>query len=268
MIGTNVTRYFVILLSISISCVVFYIFESIYVLDPSYSAKLVSRFRNEQLLNTLSSTVNDFRRSPSIFSSEKLQKLYPNVPIHFLYYKKAWESQFCNSSQKENEIDYNEHHDIDSFGIRLDNRHWQKYESKNVKLYLYNAYLDNRRSDGNGSSIRITSMDSPMLTYNATNYVCLIWFNISTDAIVYNTSLEKELITSGSEPQNTSKYVPYLLTCKLPLHYGQLIPQAVSIVEDGGKKSSCFKPSNYLKVIYNNEYKKDFAVNMGISIIC
>ena len=147
------------------------------------------------------------------------------------------------------------------FGIELNNERWQKYRSKMNTLYLYNAYLDNRKNNVDGPSIRIIAMALGVLESNAT-YYCLTWLIASAAPIVSDAPLEIDVMIQVIKTTDDlkNKYVPYLLTCTVPYHGGDQSVQAISIVEDSGNNSSCYKPSNYLKVIYNTEQIKDFAV--------
>ena len=259
MIKKSVVRSFMTLLFICTCWIIFYVFMSSHNLHPPNSMKVFFGFPYIKIENTIRGLSNGARKSPSMVYSEEIQKLYPNISFHFLHNK--MNSRLCGSPQFKSETVYNDNNNMNLFGIELSDEHWQKYRSKMNTLYLYNAYLDNRTNNVDGPSIRIITMALGVLDSNAT-YYCLTWLNASAAPIVSDAPLKMDamiqMINITYDLKN--KYVPYLLTCKVPHYNGDQNVQAVSIVEDNGNKSSCYKPSNYLKVIYNNEQIKDFAV--------
>ena len=199
---------------------------------------------------------------------EEMQKLYPNVPFQLLG-KINDKEQSCKmfTNQKDNRLIYKEKNDTNFFiknSITLNNQYWQEYRSKRcdrciskVAFYLYSAYLDNRQYNGTGSAIRIIAMLEKDVKYDVTNY-CLIWYDVSSDPVVSDVPLE--MTPMGPKWKGKDSFVAYLLTCYVPRRHDGKIPKAVSIIEKRIKNRSCYKPYNYLKVIYNYEEKKDFAV--------
>ena len=224
---------------------------------------------------------------PNVEYPAEWKKLYPNVPFDFLHKKKNNIHHSCTSGLQQDNIVHNNNTTETIFGITISNDYWQKYEAKFGILYFYNAYLDNRRKSTTGSTIRIIAMADRQLLRDNTNY-CTIWYDEGTDPVISNKPLQIDRIVPlqwatipliTGKPQvtdrrqlnytelkypahsyNAENYMPYLLTCDIPQHQAEDIPLAVSIINSETMKSKCSSPSNYLKLVYNIEEKKNFAV--------
>jgi hypothetical protein len=129
---------------------------------------------------------------------------------------------------------------------------WQELDLSPGKFYLYSSYLDNRRRNTNGPSIRILGLRNSSLQPQI-NLYCRIWFDEETKPAVSRVIEQASFSKHYFEP---GKLQPYLLTCKLPETYLQKVPISDSIV-----KWIRTRARNHLKVIHNGvEKKKEFAV--------
>ena len=196
----------------------------------------------------------------------KYQEKFPNVPLQFLYEMKSSDGQHCiQIEEKENSI-YNERNINKLFNITINNQYWQEYISKSGLFYLYNAYLDTRGED---SLIQIIAIAEETARHDVNK--CALWYNNSADPDISVEPMEMNSIGRNQRLfigfQNSipdfNNMLVYVLTCKIP-NKGIRIPQAVSIFDNMDtniyKKSNCYENSNYLKVNFDYEEKKDFAV--------
>ena len=199
--------------------------------------------------------------------SEEWKKSHPNIPFDFLRNKKDNMDPSCVSTLEQKDNINNDKNTKNVLGIMINIEYWQKVETAFGIIYLYNAYYDNRRKSDQTSKVRIIAMSDRSLIDNV-KLDCLMWYNETVDhlASVLNKRVQIKRMSPYIGKQtwkksNTSEnYTPYLLTCDVPTHKSEHIPGAVSIIETGFQKRTCYKPSNYLKVIYNTGEKKDFAV--------
>ena len=132
------------------------------------------------------------------------------------------------------------------------NTYWQELDLSPGKFYLYTSYLDNRRGNIDGPSIRILGLRNSSLNPQI-NLKCLIWFdeeaNPTVSKVIEQQMFSKYYIEKG-------KLQPYLLSCPLPKPGMYKVPSSVSLVKLTREKST-----NKLNVIYNKvEKKKEFAV--------
>ena len=196
----------------------------------------------------------------------KYQEKFPNVPFHFLYEKKNNDGQHCYNFEETETMIYNEININKLFKITINNQYWQEYKSRRGMFYLYNAYLDTRGKD---SLIQITAIVEKEVKNEV--HKCAIWYNNYADPDISFEPMEMTPINAehrlfigiqNSVPDLNNMSL-YLLTCKID-NKRNIIPEAVSIVDHKGtliyKNSNCYETSNYLKVNFDNEEKKDFAV--------
>jgi hypothetical protein len=137
--------------------------------------------------------------------------------------------------------------------IRFSNTHWQELDISNGMFYLYGSYLDNRRGNTDGPSIRIIGLRNSSLPPQI-NLQCLVWFNTQKTKPSVSRVIEQPMFNFTVE---VGKLQPYLLTCQLPKTHLKKVSMSVSIVTT----NYCYIATNNMKVIYNKvEKKKEFAV--------
>ena len=220
--------------------------------------------------NTKSYLSNETQNKPQsntvLYSRDRYLKYldkFPNVPIQFLYEMKNNDGHHCYNNEEKKHIIYNEGNIKTSFNITMNNQYWQEYISRSGIFYLYNAYLDIRSKDFLIQILAIVER----VAENAVHR-CAIWYNNSAEPDISVVPIE--IIPIHNHGQRLFKKIPflnnmflYLLTCKISNKTARL-PQAVSIVDHMDthvyKKPSCYETANYLKVNYDHEEKKDFAV--------
>ena len=115
---------------------------------------------------------------------------------------------------------------------------WQVFESSDGSFYLYGAYLDVRKNNRLGPTVRILGMinrlEPQVKTY------CQLWFSDTSEAVISKV-LEYKYIWYkkwGNYKQAGDHYQPFLMSCQIPLtHWGQ-VPISVSLAESNSSKSS------------------------------
>ena len=220
-----------------------------------------NHFPNKIIENQPKRKILETIGEPSTKYFQTIQKMYPNVPIHFLCKKTHRHGNDCYSNLDKDLPGMRSISSYVMFNITLINQYWQEYKSRLDNFYLYTAYLDNRKSTEHGSEIRVTALLNRHASFKQLHkHYCVIWSDVSADPEVSNEPLE--IVPVHRHPVlGNLEYYPCLLTCKVPFHQGQKLPLAVSIVDDEAKKSKKYIPSNYLKV--NDpvaKEKNDFAV--------
>ena len=251
-----------------ISCITFYVYMSSHKLYSKDEKRMQYIYLKNEYVNAPKTLITASDNRFVAENREEIQKLYPNVPFEFLRHKNVSTMESCqNTFPKRETTIYKDNNYTSIFGITFSNQYWQVYTSKYCTLYLYNAYFDHRESKEFGSAIRIIAFStrniSVMNQFDWETNRCLIWYDDSEDPKVSDVLIEKTPMGQGA-----GKYRTYLLTCHIPHSFGQRIPHAVSIIEQGSSRDICHEPSNYLKVVYNHEVKKDVAVCVkGLSIV-
>ena len=198
-------------------------------------------------INILKS-VPSIDRSPKLSEAELVKKLQPQMPNLPIVY---WQE---NKKKKVNKnASCTKYPDI--YDLHFNNQYWQETETSNGTFLLYGAYLDIRKKNRLGPTVRILGMINRLEPKVKT--FCQLWFNDSKEPI-FSKVLEYKYIWYkkwGNYKQGL--FQPYLLACQLPkTHWGKA-PASVSIVE-----RQCDTATNNLKVIYNKPEgeKKKFAV--------
>ena len=224
---------------------------------------------NSYIENKSTNPFNNLITEPEIkFVAENLDEIqiqHPNVPVQFLVNKTVSGMKSCQTSPSHKNITYNKKNYTEFLGINFNNQYWQEHSSNNKTLYLFSAYLDNRRRQKLGSLIRIIAMIKKRgkQSLDARNY-CLIWTDISKDPVISDAPLVSLKLASYHSDVKT-----YILTCRIPNSRGKCqgkckamrkVPQAVSIIDEEERKNMCPEPSNYLKVMYTHEEPKGIAV--------
>ena len=141
--------------------------------------------------------------------------------------------------------------------IRTRDKYWQVFESSDGSFYLYGAYLDVRKNNRLGPTVRILGMINRLEPQVKT--FCQLWFSDSGEAVVSKVLEYKYIWYKKWGNYKQGLFQPYLLACQLPkTHWGKT-PVSVSVVEQ-----KCDNATNNLKVTYNKpeegEEKKKFAV--------
>ena len=143
------------------------------------------------------------------------------------------------------------------FDIHYNNRYWQEGETTDGTFYLYAAYLDVRKENRLGATVRILGMIDRLEPTVETH--CQFWFPLSNEPQLSKVLEYKYIWNSKWGNQKQGILQPYLLACRLPKDHTDLVPVSVSIVE-----KPCEKASNNLRVIYNARdeggKKKKFGV--------
>jgi len=132
------------------------------------------------------------------------------------------------------------------------------FESSVMKLYLYAAYLDNRKDNPkNETLIRITAVVYK-LNENSANLTskCQIWFPDLNEPIIsqlgFNHAyygLKNNLPTSA------------LMSCVIPVTHQNKIPTSISIVED-----KCERARNHLKVTFEKKSSETLDNKVAICV--
>ena len=180
----------------------------------------------------------------------KLQEKNPSLPFEdWFYYKDNTPPRLgvgCATYPLQNQI-------------HMKNPSWQVQKVKNVTVYIFGAYYDNRTDP---KMIRVITM-LPFLNFNF-SLKCQMWFKIDKKPIIVPVS-SFFLMWIRAYGKIKEEY-PYLLTCDIPKSHAGLVPDSVSIVGE-----RCDKGTNNVRVIYNkysDEEKSDFGVCVkGLSFI-
>ena len=175
-----------------------------------------------------------------------LQAQLPNLPLAFLQEVKNKNYGLNKTCAKYPTI----------YDIHISNVYWQEQSTSNGTFYLYGAYLDVRKTNRLGPTVRILGMIDRLEPTVKT--FCQIWFN-GTQAPVISKVLEYKYIWYKKWGNyKPGIFQPYLMACQLPKSHWKSTPVAVSIVEN-----ICDTATNNLKVVYNKlegDTKSPFAV--------
>ena len=143
------------------------------------------------------------------------------------------------------------------FDLHFNNRYWQEVVTTNGTFHLYGAYLDVRKENRLGPSVRILGMIDRLEPTVETH--CQFWFPESNEPQVSKVLEYMYIWNSKWGNHKQGMLQPYMLACRLPKDHKHLVPSSVSIVE-----KPCEKANTNLRVIYNErpdgEKKKKFAV--------
>jgi len=189
-------------------------------------------------------------RSPKRSDKEilaDLEKQLPNFPLVYLLDKKGY--HYKNKTCAKFPTIYD---------IHVNNMYWQETDTSNGTFYLYGAYLDVRKNNRLGPTVRILGMinrlEPQVKTY------CQFWFNNTREPVISKVLEYKYIWYRKWGNYKPGIFQPYMLACQLPKTHWDKVPLSVSVVEN-----ICDTATNNLKVIYNklpeNETKKkEFAV--------
>ena len=188
-------------------------------------------------------------RSPKRSDKEvlaELEKQLPNFPLTYLLDKKGY--HYKNKTCAKFPTIYD---------IHVNNMYWQETDTSNGTFYLYGAYLDVRKNNRLGPTVRILGMinrlEPQVKTY------CQFWFNNTREPVISKVLEYKYIWYRKWGNYKPGIFQPYMLACQLPKTHWDKVPLSVSVVEN-----ICDTATNNLKVIYNkigeHEKKKEFAV--------
>merc|ERR1712241_89105 len=189
-------------------------------------------------------------RSPKRSDKEilaDLEKQLPNLPLVYLLDKKGF--HYKNKTCAKFPTIYD---------ININNIYWQETDTSNGTFYLYGAYLDIRKNNRLGPTVRILGMINRLEPQVKTH--CQLWFNGTREPIISKVLEYKYIWYRKWGNYKPGIFQPYMLACQLPKTHWNQVPLSVSIVEN-----VCDKATNNLRVIYNKlpegqKAKKEFAV--------
>ena len=202
--------------------------------------------------------VNIFEVEPAIDKSPKkpekdlvqeLANQLPNLPLVYLHENKGknWHIKGNKTCAKFPTI----------YDLHINNIYWQETETSNGTFYLYSAYLDRRKNNRLGPTIRILGMINRLEPKVKT--FCQIWFSGSKEPVISKVLEYKYIWFKKWGNYKTGIFQPYMLACQLPQSHWKEVPISVSVVEH-----VCDLATNNLRVNYNvlapGESKKKFAV--------
>lgn len=202
--------------------------------------------------------VNVFEVEPAIDKSPKkpekdlvkeLANQLPNLPLVYLHENKGknWHIKGNKTCAKFPTI----------YDLHINNIYWQETETSNGTFYLYSAYLDRRKNNRLGPTIRILGMINRLEPKVKT--FCQIWFSGSKEPVISKVLEYKYIWFKKWGNYKTGIFQPYMLACQLPQSHWKEVPISVSVVEH-----VCDLATNNLRVTYNvlapGEKKKKFAV--------
>ncbi|KAK5640523.1 hypothetical protein RI129_011334 [Pyrocoelia pectoralis] len=175
---------------------------------------------------------------------EDIQKRMPNLPIIYWNKNRNKQMRLNNSCARFPSI----------FELKYDNIYWQTLRTTNGTFHLFGAYLDTRRDNPLGATVRILGM-LDRIAPTVTTY-CQFWFDGKKEPVIVK-SLEYNYIWhKGWGNYRQGIYQPYLISCNIPTEYQNRVPESISLVEN-----VCDTSTNNVRVIYNQPMeKKDFAV--------
>ena len=217
---------------------------------------LASNLRQAQTVTQSSSSPRVAAQLPFIAvdgskqSSERelvseLERKLPNLPLLYLYDQ----NRHVNKNKTCGRLPA-------LYDIHFNNIYWQETSTTNGTFYLYGAYLDVRKNNRLGPTVRILGMidrlEPKVKTY------CLLWFEDAKEPVVSKVVEYKYIWYKKWGNYKPGIFQPYLLACQLPKSHWKKAPISVSVVE-----RVCDTATNNLRVIYNppkSGVKKDFAV--------
>ena len=181
---------------------------------------------------------------------EKLEKQLPNLPLMYMLLHNRHFHHKNKTCAKFPTIFYD---------MNFNNVHWQKMDTSNGTFYLYGAYLDVRRNNLLGPTVRILAMINRWKP--TVKSFCQLWFDGTQEPVVSKVLeyiyMFMDVVKRGDRDRAVQ---PYMLSCQMPQTHWNKVPVSVSIVE-----KVCDTASNNLRVIYNKmaegqQHKKSFAV--------
>jgi hypothetical protein len=205
-----------------------------------------------------SAAVNIFEMQPSVDRSppkpEKdvvhdLASFLPNLPLEYIQENKdkKWHLKGNKTCAKFPTI----------YDLKISNTYWQVAETSNGTFYLYGAYLDRRKGNRLGPTIRILGMINKLEPTVKT--FCQVWFEGSQEPVITKVLEYKYIWFKKWGNYKDGIFQPYMMACQLPSSHHQRVPVSVSVVEN-----FCDQATNNLRVTYNvlqpGESKKPFAV--------
>jgi len=191
-------------------------------------------------------------RSPKMRGEDlqnKLQSEIPNLPVLYWKQKNYERKKILNNNSTC--VKY-----PDLYDLHFNNKYWQTTETSDGTFFFYGAYLDIRKNNRLGPTVRILGMinrlEPKVKTY------CQLWFN-DEDGPVFSKVLEYKYIWYNKWGNyKHGIFQPYLLACRIPKTHFNKEPASVSVVEH-----TCDVATNNLRVLYNkpeNDEKEKFAV--------
>ena len=202
--------------------------------------------------------INIFEAIPAVDNSPKmdeellvkeLEKQLPNLPLTYLHKNKGkqWHFKGDKTCAKFPEL----------YNLHINNIYWQETETKNGTFYLYGAYLDKRKMNRLGPTIRILGMINRLEP--KVNTFCQIWFDGQREPVIAKVLEYKYIWYKKWGNYKPGIFQPYMLACQIPNSHWKEPPVSVSVVEN-----ICDTATNNLRVVYNppkvGEGKKKFAV--------
>lgn len=189
--------------------------------------------------------------SPQLNESDlvkELQSQLQNLPITYLQENKNknWHYKNETSCAKFPAL----------YDIHFNNIYWQQVDTSNGTFFLYGAYLDIRKRNKLGPSVRVLSMinrlEPAVVTY------CQFWFKGLKEPVISKVVEYKYIWYKKWGNYKTGIFQPYLMVCQIPKSHWKMEPVSVSIVEN-----ICDTAKNNLRVIHNKmegPEKHKFAV--------
>ena len=175
----------------------------------------------------------------------ELERKLPNLPLLYLYDQ----NRHVNKNKTCGRLPA-------LYDIHFNNIYWQETSTTNGTFYLYGAYLDVRKNNRLGPTVRILGMLDRLVPKVKT--YCLLWFEDAKEPVVSKVVEYKYIWYKKWGNYKPGIFQPYLLACQLPKSHWKKAPISVSVVE-----RVCDTATNNLRVIYNppkSGVKKDFAV--------
>lgn len=180
---------------------------------------------------------------------EELAAQLPNLPLVYLHENKGknWHYKGNKTCAKFPTL----------YDLHINNIYWQETETSNGTFYMYGAYLDRRKKNRLGPTIRILAMINRLQPQVKT--YCQIWFSGSNEPVISKVLEYKYIWYNKWGNYKNGIFQPYMMACQIPSSHWKEVPVSVSIVEN-----VCDKATNNLRVVYNKlepgEKKKKFAV--------
>ncbi|ENN71839.1 hypothetical protein YQE_11458, partial [Dendroctonus ponderosae] len=217
---------------------------------------LNSRFLLQKRLDTLTrhdSTTEATDIEPSVdkspsLSEDKLindiQNRLPNLPIVYWNLHKNQPMGMNRTCARFPSI----------LDIEFNNNYWQTLHTSNGTFHFFGAYLDKRKNNRLGPTVRVLGMIDRIEPTVITH--CQFWFDGKKEPVIAKSFEYKYIWYKKWGNYKQGIFQPYLTACVIPQKYNSLVPQSISLVE-----KPCDNSTNNLRVIYDApKEKKDFAV--------
>lgn len=214
--------------------------------------EMVTKARRESTISLPSVGLQELMidRSPKKPDKEVIKDLerhLPNLPLVYLADKKGF--HYKNKTCAKFPTIYD---------ININNIYWQETDTSNGTFYLYGAYLDVRKNNRLGPTVRILGMINRLEPTVKT--FCQFWFNGTREPIISKVLEYKYIWYRKWGNYKPGIFQPYMLACQLPKSHWEQVPLSVSVVEN-----VCDTATNNLKVRYNKlpegeTKKQNFAV--------